>query len=74
MSHLEVEIKEKGRIIIPSKIRKALGLREGDKMKLEVAGGILQLKPAQIVTIHDIYGIAKTKVKLKEIEDALGHE
>ncbi len=74
MAHLEVEIKEKGRIIIPSKIRKALGLREGDKMKLEVTEGALQLKPSQTVKVHDIYGIAKMKVKLKEIEDALGHE
>ena len=68
-------LREKGRITIPVSIRKALGLREGDRLQLSVDRGAIILKPERVVTAREIKGIiGPVKVKIKEVEEALGRD
>lgn len=72
---MEVALKDKGRVTIPSKIRKALALEVGDSLSIEVGEGTIKLKPKKIVSAEEIKGIAKIKrVKLEEVELALTGE
>lgn len=72
---MDVWLREKGRITIPVSIRKALGLREGDRLKLSVKLGAIILKPERVVTAREIKGIlGSVKVKIEEVEEALGEE
>lgn len=72
---MEVTLREKGRIIIPAPIRRALGLREGDVLQLLTVGGAIILKPKHIVTSDELRGIlGPMKVELKSIEEALGRD
>ena len=68
-------LREKGRITIPVSIRKALGLREGDRLQLSVDQGAIILKPERVVTAREIKGIiGPAKVKIEEVEEALGRD
>ncbi len=70
---MEVELKEKGRIVIPARIRKSLGLQPGDKLMVEVLRGEIKFKPTVTVRVKDLRGVAKIEnVDLQEIEDAAG--
>jgi len=70
-----VWLREKGRITIPASIRKALGLREGDRLQLSVDQGAIILKPERVVTAREIKGIiGPAKVKIEEVEEALGRD
>ncbi|MBI4258645.1 MAG: AbrB/MazE/SpoVT family DNA-binding domain-containing protein [Thaumarchaeota archaeon] len=72
---MEVELKDKGRVTIPSKIRKALALAEGDRLYIEIGKGAIKLRPKKTVTADEIKGIAKIKkVNLEDIENALAGE
>ena len=72
---MDVWLREKGRITIPMSIRKALGLREGDRLKLSVKQGAIVLKPERAVTAKEIEGIlGSVKVKIEEVEEALSGE
>jgi len=72
---MEVWLREKGRITIPMSIRKALGLREGDRLKLSVKRGEIILRPEKVVTAEEIKGVlGQVKVKIEEVEEALGRE
>jgi len=54
-----VKIDERGRILIPKKIRRELTLRKGDFLALEVSGDTLILKP-----LHEV-----KKVRARELEE-----
>ncbi len=70
-----VRLGEKGRITIPARIREALGLREGDVLQLSIEGGAIILKPEKTVTAKQLKGvIGPAKVKLEEVEEALGSD
>jgi len=70
---LEVVIREKGRITLPLEIRKALALREGDKLELLIENGVIILKPKEVVKVNDLKGIiGPLKVDIEEIEEAPG--
>lgn len=72
---MEVALREKGRITIPASIRKAMGLREGDKLSIEAQLGVLILKPAHHVTADELWGILGVHhVDIEETETALGEE
>ncbi len=72
---MDVRLREKGRITIPVSIRRALGLREGDRLKLSVKQGAIILKPERVVTAKEIKGIlGSVKVEVEEVEEALGRE
>lgn len=68
-----ISLREKGRITIPASIRKALGLRVGDRLRLSVEDGAIILKPVDAVRAEDIRGIiGPFKVEIEEVEEALG--
>ena len=68
-------LRGKGRITIPASIRKAMGLREGDRLQLSIERGAIVLKPKRLVTADDLKGIiGPLRVSLEEVEYALGRE
>jgi len=70
-----VRLGEKGRITIPASIRKALGLREGDRLILSVEREAVVLRPERTVTARELKGIiGSVEVEIKEVEEALGRE
>jgi len=70
-----VRLGEEGRITIPASIRKALGLREGDRLILSVERGAVVLRPERTVTARELKGIiGPVEVEIKEVEEALGRE
>jgi AbrB family looped-hinge helix DNA binding protein len=71
---VELKIGNKGRITLPTKLLKTLGLREGDVLELDAKGRAIVLKP-KAISVNETRGIAgKTEVELEEIEEALGNE
>jgi len=71
---MEVTIRERGRITIPKKVRELLGLEKGDVILLETRGNAIVLKPKRAVSVKQTRGIARHRVVLEEVEEALGHE
>ncbi len=69
-----LRLQEKGRITIPRKIRKELGLKVHDELILELRGNAVLLRPKNYVRLSDLKGVLKVKVKLEEIEEAPAHE
>ena len=68
-------LRDKGRVTIPSHIRRRLGLKPGDELQIELRGDMIILRPKNRVGLDDIVGIlGKHKVKLDDIEEALGRE
>ena len=55
---------QKGQIVVPSKIRKALGLNQGDKVAFLLQDGKLLLKPVGKNYFDSLRGILKTKGKV----------
>jgi len=45
----QVKVLQKGRITIPAKVRKMLGIEEGDILTLELQGGCIVLLPPRAV-------------------------
>ena len=71
---MELKIGNKGRITLPVKLLKALGLREGDVLDLDAKGRAIVLKP-RAATVSETKGLAgRVKIDLDEIEQALGKE
>ncbi len=70
---MEVTVREKGRITLPSSVREALGLREGDRLELSSHLGAVVLRPKNAVTVDKLAGILRIpRVDLEETEEALG--
>ena len=71
---MELTIGNKGRITLPAKLLKALGLREGDVLELDAKGRAILLKPRG-ASVSETKGVAgKIEVALEEIEQAIGNE
>jgi len=70
-----VRVDERGRIVIPSKIRESLRIRRGARLELEVKGGRIVLRPAPRISIESLYGVAgEERASLEEIEESLSFE
>ncbi|MGH9934037.1 MAG: AbrB/MazE/SpoVT family DNA-binding domain-containing protein [Nitrososphaerales archaeon] len=71
---MEAQIQDKGRITLPRKIRKALGINEKDWVMIEVQGNKIVMKPKNSITVAQTFGIVKSKkrIKLEDIEEAAG--
>jgi AbrB family looped-hinge helix DNA binding protein len=71
---VELRIGNKGRITLPTRLLKALGLREGDVLELDARGRAIVLKP-RAASVSETKGIAgRVEIDLEEIEHALGKE
>jgi len=72
---LEVKLREKGRITIPAKLRRDLGLIEGEGLELMAKDGSLVLRPKRLTTAAQVRGIlGPEKVRLEDVESALGED
>ena len=71
---MEARVQDKGRITLPRKIRKALGIKERDWVNVELQGNKIIIKPKNSITVAQTFGIAKSKkrIKLEDIEEAAG--
>jgi len=70
---MEVKVERGGRIALPPDVLKALGLREGDVLKLEVVGKSIVLRAAKAITVDDLWGLAGVhEVNIEDVENALG--
>lgn len=71
---MEIKIGNKGRITLPVRLLRTLGLREGDTLTLEAKGNAILLRPKGI-SVLETKGIANIgKVEIEEIEESLGKE
>ncbi|MFQ6064330.1 MAG: AbrB/MazE/SpoVT family DNA-binding domain-containing protein [Candidatus Bathyarchaeia archaeon] len=67
MMEVQTKVLQKGKITIPAKIRKRLGISEGDYLKLEILGNRLVLLPPKTMPnpTEKLSGLAEG-VPLKE--------
>lgn len=74
VNKVELRIGDKGRITLPTKILKALSLREGDVLELDARGRAIILRPRG-ASVSETKGVAgKFEVDLEEIEESIGKE
>ena len=72
---LEAEVEAKGRITIPARLRRDLGIVQGEVLDISSKKGAIILKRKKVVSVSDMKGIlGRPRVKLEEVEDALGKE
>ena len=70
---MEVKVERGGRIALPPDVLKALGIREGDILKLEVVGRSIVLRAVKAIRVDDLWGLAGAhEVNIGDVEDALG--
>ena len=75
ISLVEVVIRERGRIVLPVEIRRALCLREGDRLQVSIKDGAIVLRPLRHTRLLALRGVLRgEKVRLEEIETALASE
>ena len=47
MRHSETSVTQKGQVTIPAPIRARLGLKPRDKVRFEIVGDVVQIRPVQ---------------------------
>ena len=71
---METRIGNKGRITLPLKLRRLLGLKEGDSLTIDVSGDAIIMKPKG-ASVNETWGIVQLgKIQIDEIEEAPGRE
>ncbi len=65
-------VEKKGRVVIPSTVRKQLGIKAGMELEIDVKSGGIVMRPKRKVSAKDLLGMAgKERVDLDEIEGSL---
>ena len=71
----KVVVERRGRIVVPSSIRKVLGIREGMVLEADLKDGKIILKPVRKISAKDLLGVGgRESVGIEEIEESLGDE
>ncbi len=71
---VKVVVDERGRITIPSEVRRKLKLRKGAELVIEVEGDFIVLKPVRRIKAKDLLGLAGSeKVSIEEVEGSLAY-
>jgi len=71
----KVVVERRGRIVVPSSIRKVLGIREGMVLEADLKDGKIILKPVRKISAKDLLGVGgRERVDVEEIEESLGDE
>ena len=65
---VEIRVGKRRTITIPKNIADALGITEGSKLKLEVSGDHIILKPVPDAIHLSIHGEKIAKISLRELE------
>lgn len=64
---MEITATSKGQIVIPSSIRRRLGIKEGTRIKIEENGKEIILKPITREYVHSLRGKFRGKGLLKAL-------
>lgn len=56
---LSVKVSSKHQIAVPSAARKALGIKAGDRLSVEVRGNVIVLKPQEGTVADRLYGTGR---------------
>lgn len=64
---METTATSKGQIVIPSSIRRRLGIKEGTRIKIEEKGNELILKPITREYVHSLRGKLRGKGLMKAL-------
>jgi AbrB family looped-hinge helix DNA binding protein len=64
---METTTTSKGQIVIPSSIRRRLGIKEGTRIKIEEKGNELILKPITREYVHSLRGKLRGKGLMKAL-------
>jgi AbrB family looped-hinge helix DNA binding protein len=68
-------VEEKGRVVIPSSVRKLLGIKAGTELEIDVKDGGIVMRPKRKVSAKDLLGIGGSeRVNLDDIESSLASE
>jgi AbrB family looped-hinge helix DNA binding protein len=68
-------VEKKGRVVIPSSVRKRLGIKAGTELQVDVKDGGILMRPKRKLSARDLQGIAgRERVKLEEVENTLASE
>jgi len=71
---LKVVLDDRGRITIPSEVRKKLRLKKGTTLLVEVREKMIILKPLRKISAKDLLGIAgEEEVSIEEVEKSLSY-
>ena len=71
---IKVVVDERGRITIPSEIRRRLKLRRGMELVVEVKDDFIVLKPVRRIKARDLLGLAGSEeVNIEEVEGSLAY-
>ena len=69
------QAREEGMIVIPSEVRKVLGLKEGAVLIMEAKEGRILLTPKRRISVDDLFGAAGIgEVELEDVEGGLAGE
>ena len=73
MKHLETTMTQKGQVTIPAAIRARLGLRAKDRVRFEIEGDEVKLKPARSNLLAGFGAVAahQRPEDWHEVEDAV---
>jgi AbrB family looped-hinge helix DNA binding protein len=52
-------LSSKGQLTLPKEVRQALGLREGDRLEVEVVGGEIRMRPLRRYRAAELPGLLK---------------
>jgi len=64
---METTATSKGQIVIPSSIRRRLGIKEGTRIKIEEKGNEIILKPITREYVHSLRGKLRGKGLMKAL-------
>jgi AbrB family looped-hinge helix DNA binding protein len=64
---MESTVTSKGQIVIPSSIRRRLGIKEGTRIKIEESGNEIILKPITREYVHSLRGKFRGKGLMKAL-------
>jgi AbrB family looped-hinge helix DNA binding protein len=64
---METTATSKGRIVIPSSIRRRLGIKEGTRIKVEAKGTEIILTPITRKYVHSVRGTLRGKGLMKAL-------
>ena len=70
MANLEVKLSSKGQIVIPKEVREKLGLKAGDKIKLEVEEGKRLIVQPSVNPPNDVFVKAGDRLIEETLQEA----
>ncbi len=72
---MEAEVEDRGRVTIPARLRRDLGLTKGEKLEITSRDGAIILKRKKVVSVSDIHGsIGRFRVSIEDVEEAPGKD